>query len=126
MDPRVRLALNIVEESKGTPRFDLNVICKMLGLTDAYLRRLFHREVGRTFGEHLRRVRMSRADELLKRTSLPIKQIAVECGYGDICNFYRDFKLVHGVTPRQSRLQGMAMTPTIPYRSERPFIDRTA
>lgn len=47
---------------------------------------------------------MSRAADLLKHDSRSIKQVASECGYTDISNFYRDFKSVHATTPRKVRL----------------------
>ena len=75
----------------------------MLGLSEAYIHRLFHREVGKTFRKHLLEERMIRAADLVKQRARPIKQVALECGYSDISNFYRDFRKVHGTTPRQVR-----------------------
>jgi AraC-like DNA-binding protein len=49
---------------------------------------------------------MSRAVDLLLKDTRPIKQIAYECGYTDVSNFYRDFKTVHRCTPREVRLNG--------------------
>lgn len=77
----------------------------MMGLSEAYLLRLFHRDVGQTFRTHLRGERMDRAAQLLKRDCRSIKEIALECGYSDISNFYRDFKKVNGITPRELRFK---------------------
>ena len=46
---------------------------------------------------------MDRAAVLLADYGLAIKSIALDCGYDDISNFYRDFRKVHGTTPRQLR-----------------------
>ena len=46
---------------------------------------------------------MARAVELLKNDQLPIKTIASNCGYTEVSNFYRDFKSVYGVSPKQMR-----------------------
>lgn len=80
----------------------------MLGLSEAHMLRLFHREVGKTFRQHLRDVRMTRAADLVKQSAQPVKQIALECGYSNLCNFYHDFKSVHGMTPRDARLRELA------------------
>jgi len=65
--------------------------------------RLFHREVGKTFRKHLLEVRMIRVANLVKQSAQPMKQIALESGYSDLSNFYRDFRKIHGTTPRQLR-----------------------
>jgi AraC-like DNA-binding protein len=109
MDPRIRITLNIIEERKGSIQFDLSETSMILGLSEAYLRRLFHRETGRTFHRYMRETRMARATELLKGHARSIKQIAVEAGYSDVSNFYRDFKSVYGVTPREARFKEWAV-----------------
>jgi AraC family transcriptional regulator, activator of mtrCDE len=87
----------------------------MLGLSEAYLLRLFRREVGTTFRTHLRSERMNRAVQLLKQNSRSIKQVAFECGYSDISNFYRDFKRVYAITPRELRLRELtALADSLP------------
>jgi AraC-like DNA-binding protein len=83
-------------------------VARVIRLSEPYLQRLFYREYGKTLREHLLDTRMSRAAELLKDFGRPIKQVASECGYSDISNFYRDFKRAHAATPRELRLQALA------------------
>ncbi len=109
MDPRIRITLKIVEERKASIRLSLTETSRMLGLSEAHLLRLFHREVGKTFRRHLRDLGMIRAAELVKHNARSIKQIALECGYGDVSNFYRDFRTVYGATPREVRLRELAV-----------------
>jgi AraC-like DNA-binding protein len=104
VDPRIRITLKIVNERKATLQLSLAETSTMLGLSEAHLLRLFHREVGKTFRRYLRDVRMTQAAELVKQNARSIKQIAIECGYSDLSNFYRDFRSVHAVTPREARL----------------------
>jgi AraC-like DNA-binding protein len=104
VDPRIRITLKIVNERKATLQLSLGETSTMLGLSEAHLLRLFHREVGKTFRRYLRDVRMIQAAELVKQNDLPIKQIALDCGYTDVSNFYRDFKAIHRTTPRKARL----------------------
>ena len=100
LDPRIQITLKIIAEHRGSMQGGLRDISRLLGLSETYLLRLFHREVKKTFREYLREVSMMRASELIKCSPLSMKQIALECGYSDISNFYRDFKIVHAITPK--------------------------
>ena len=93
MDPRIRITLTIIAEQKAPLQCGATELSKMLGLSEAHLLRLFHREVGKTLRKYLRETRMIRAAELMKQSSPSLKQIAIECGYNDVSNFYRDFNL---------------------------------
>jgi AraC-like DNA-binding protein len=103
MDPRIRVILRIIEERKGLTPLVPNDTGKLLGLSEAHFLRLFHRHVGITLRRYMRQARMNRAAKLLKNPTLSIKGIAFTCGYDDISNFYRDFKQVHAINPRQAR-----------------------
>jgi AraC-like DNA-binding protein len=105
MDARVRLTLKLIEEHKAPAQFCLSETSKMMGLSEPYLLRLFHHEVGKTLRQHLLESRMARAARLLKQHFRPIKQIASECGYSDLSNFYRDFRRVYMLTPKELRLK---------------------
>lgn len=108
MDPRIRITLRLMSEHNPSVDFPLAQASKWLGLSEPYITRLFHREVGKTVRQHLLELRMSNAARLLKDYSRPIKRIALECGYSDISNFYRDFKTVHAITPKELRLRALA------------------
>ena len=82
-----------------------NEIGSLLGLGEARVRRLFKREVGKGLRPHLLEVRMARAAQLLRNVAAPIKTVACDCGYTVVSNFYRDFKRVHGISPKQMRLR---------------------
>ena len=114
LDPRVRITLDIIDEHNGSLQFDLSPISQSLGITNAHLRRLFHRDIGEPFLGYLRKVRIKKAAELLRCTPLAIKQVASECGYDDLSNFYRDFKAVCGTTPRELRFNDLDRTLTLP------------
>jgi AraC-like DNA-binding protein len=121
VDARIEMSLRIIAEGNASIRFSLADTSRTLGLSEAHLLRLFHREVGRTFRRHLREVRMIRAATLVKQNSYSIKQIALECGYSDLSNFYRDFRGVHAMTPRAARLRALRELATLP-QPKRPTI----
>jgi AraC-like DNA-binding protein len=103
MDTRIRILLKIIEERDGKLEMSSRQIGSMLGLGEARVLRLFSTEVGKPLRRHSLEVRMARATELLKNDQLPIKTIASNCGYTEVSNFYRDFKSVYGVSPKQMR-----------------------
>jgi AraC-like DNA-binding protein len=107
VDVRIRILLRIIEERAGVLHMSSKEIGSLLGLSEAHVLRLFNAEVGRPLRSHAREVRMARAAELLKDCSIPIKTIASKCGYTVVCNFYRDFKIVYGISPMQMRQMKM-------------------
>ena len=104
VDPRIRLILTIIGEQTKPGHLSSFEVSTLLGISERYFLRLFHREVSKTFREYLREIRMKRAAELLRNRALSIKGIASDSGYSDLSNFYRDFKLVHRMSPRQIRI----------------------
>jgi AraC-like DNA-binding protein len=109
VDARIGILLRIIEERAGVLQMSSEQLGSLLGLSEARVLRLFNSEVGKTLRSHVRQVRMTRAAELLKDRSLPIKSIASHCGYTLVNNFYRDFKLVHGTSPMQMRLMHLSL-----------------
>jgi AraC-like DNA-binding protein len=109
MDPRIRIILRIMAEQKRTRQISSGEAGTLLGLSEAYFLRLFHLQAGATFGQCSLEVRMARAAELVKDPTLAIKRIALDAGYNDVSNFYRDFKQVHGMNPRQLRVRHLGV-----------------
>jgi AraC-like DNA-binding protein len=103
VDPRIGIVLKMIEEQKGALSLSLTASSRALGVTEEHLLRVFKRELGMTFRQYLRKRRMALAAELVGDSSLAIKHIATLFGYGDVSNFYRDFKEVHGVNPGEWR-----------------------
>lgn len=108
IDPRIALILRVIGERIVDVGPALTSTSKLLGLSKPRWRRLFKREIGEAFQRYLLKTRMSRAAELTRDSTLPIKEIAFASGYHDVSNFYRDFKKVHAQTPRQMRAQPLA------------------
>jgi len=53
----------------------------------------------------LKELRIRKAEDLLRRTSLSIKEITLLCGLQDVSHFVRDFKRKNGMTPTEFREQ---------------------
>lgn len=79
-------------------------IASEAGVHPTHLARAFHRYVGETIHESIRRLRVERACELLTRTDLPVGQIAHAVGFCDHSHLTRTFHRVLGMPPSQYRL----------------------
>jgi AraC-like DNA-binding protein len=104
VDVRIRILLRLIEERAGVLEMSSNQLGSLLGLSEVRVLRLFSSEVGKSLRSHVREVRMARAAEWLKDGVTPIKAIASRCGYSVASNFHRDFKIVHGISPMQMRI----------------------
>ena len=65
--------------------------------------RYFKKSTGVTFIEYLNLYRIKKAEELLCNKTLGVMEISILCGFGSISQFYRHFKQVKGVTPKEIR-----------------------
>lgn len=72
-------------------------------MNQSYLSALFQQETGIGFSQYLTKVRLEKAKELLKTTSLPTGKIASMVGYNDRNYFASVFSKHEGVTPMQYR-----------------------
>jgi AraC-like DNA-binding protein len=76
-----------------------------LGISASYFTRLFRSSVGLAPHAYVMRRRLSRAQELLASTDLPLIDIALAAGFSDQSHFCRRFHQMTGVSPRTFRLQ---------------------
>ncbi|KUL97079.1 hypothetical protein DK26_03940 [Bosea sp. WAO] len=53
--------------------------------------------------QYLLRTRLHRAAVALRRSDLPVAEIAFDCGFGDLSTFNRRFKRVMGASPTAYR-----------------------
>ena len=65
--------------------------------------RYFKEKTLKTFTGYLNETRVDHACRLLLENKLPVSQIAYECGFNAMANFYRQFKKITGVTPGEYR-----------------------
>lgn len=101
----VRKAREIIQHRLSEPELSVSGIAKEVGMSDSKLSVEFKRVYQETPLEVITFCRMHRAQRLLGTTAMPVKDIAVECGYYDISAFNRRFKSYTGLTPQQFRQQ---------------------
>lgn len=95
--------LNIIKERYSSNALSLEVIAEECGMSPSYISRFFKDQIGQPPMQYIDMLRMNSAKELLKNTSLPVKDILCRVGYVDESNFMRKFKKKEGITPMQYR-----------------------
>jgi len=81
----------------------LEEAAKAAYMSPNYFSSYFRRVTGVTFSEYLTDLRIRKAKELLRTTDLSTNEIAGECGFGNMSNFYRLFKKQTGSTPKNRK-----------------------
>lgn len=104
----VARAYEIILRRFSEPGLSVSAIAEEVGMSDSRLSTEFKKVYRMTPLEHITRARMQRARRLLLTTDMPVKDIAVECGYYDISGFNRRFKAYTGMTPQQYKQSGDA------------------
>jgi len=100
---------NVVEQTaaviRQTPYSQLNLesVAASVGVHPVTLSRLFKKETGMNFVQHLTRYRLEQARSLLISSKKTVKEIAEEVGYSDYRYFCTLFKKEFGTLPRTYR-----------------------
>lgn len=95
-----------VIQSRLSEPLSLADLATPAGVSPAHLTRLFRAEMGLTATDYLRRCRLERAQYLLTRSDIPIKEIACEVGIPDLHAFNKVIRRGFGVAPRELRARG--------------------
>lgn len=81
---------------------ELNVqqIAASVNISESVCLRCFHRRLGITPIQYVKQLRLDKAAELLRCSSMTIKAIAFECGFHDVSHFTKSFREKMGYTPK--------------------------
>jgi AraC family transcriptional regulator of adaptative response / methylphosphotriester-DNA alkyltransferase methyltransferase len=92
-----------IVESEYASDLSLDDIARRVASSRRQLQRAYS-EIGRTtFREHLTRVRMHRAAEMLLGRGLTVREIAYRVGYRQPAQFAKAFRRHHGMSPSDFR-----------------------
>ncbi|MCA1568320.1 MAG: helix-turn-helix transcriptional regulator [Acidobacteria bacterium] len=103
IDGRIKLVIRLAEQQYERDNPTIGKMAKHTGLSIWYLARLFKKNTGINFGEHLRNLRLKKAEKLLRDTVLSIKEIAAAVGYKHVSDFDHHFKSAYGMRPSEYR-----------------------
>lgn len=78
------------------------------GFSESYFSIIFKEIMGEPYSAYLEKLRLSRAETLLRSTPRSVEEIAQAVGYNNSTTFRRAFKRVTGISPTQLREQAQA------------------
>lgn len=102
---RVARVLRTIENNPDAPH-DLTTLAGGARLSPFHFLRTFQEVAGVTPHQFLLRQRLRRAALRLTTEPAKVVDIALECGFGDVSNFNRNFRAEFGMSPRAWRRQG--------------------
>lgn len=76
-------------------------VAALFNMSDAYFSRYFKQHTRKTFSKYLTEIRISQACRALLENEENITQIGFSSGFDNLSNFYRHFKKVTGLNPKQ-------------------------
>lgn len=91
--------LEYIEANLSDSSVSVDDMAAAVAVSRSGLTRKMKSLMGVTPAEFLRETRLTRASTLLSTTNIPIKEIAVDCGFSDMNYFGKCFKASRGVTP---------------------------
>ncbi|MCD8096833.1 MAG: response regulator [Lachnospiraceae bacterium] len=98
-------ALEVIWKKFADPDLSLIAVSSEIAVSPNYLSALIKRCTGSNFVELLTRQRIETAKELLRTSSLKIREITERCGYSDQHYFSYCFKKYEGISPNVYRRQ---------------------
>lgn len=99
---RIQDARHILEADIEKPP-SICELARRVGINETKLMAGFKDLFGQTINEHIRRIRMERAHDLLLNSEISVTQIAFEVGYEFSSNFTNAYKRYYGTTPSETR-----------------------
>ena len=97
-DDQLRTAMDYIHDHIQES-LDLRSIARAAGLSEFHFARLFKAATGRTPFQFVTRTRMERAKQLLRKTRIPIFEIARRVGYQKPSHFSARFRIICGCRP---------------------------
>lgn len=76
-------------------------MAKQLGISTRTLERHFFKAIGKTPKQWLAEQRQQQASELLQKSTVSVKEVAIRLGYKHSSHFSREFKKQFGICPTQ-------------------------
>lgn len=98
----IQNAINYINENYCR-QLDVKSIAGYVNMSQSQFSRRFKKQTGTSPYSYLLSVRLTKAKELLKNTSLPISEISYQTGFANESNFIYFFKKNEGISPLKFR-----------------------
>lgn len=102
-EPFVSQLTSIIRENINNADFSIESLCQQMGMSRSQLHRKLKAETGISTSLYIRQIRLEKALDLLKNTTLNISEICYETGFLSPQNFAKYFKAAYGASPSKYR-----------------------
>jgi AraC-like DNA-binding protein len=94
--------IKLMEDSIENP-LDIRELARRVAVSARQVERLFREQIGMSPKAFYLKLRLGRAQALLRQTVDPILAVAVECGFASTSHFSHAYKRVFGIPPTAER-----------------------
>ena len=101
-DEKLLRVLGAMETNLESP-VPRDILARQAGISLRQLERLFHAHVGHGIHQHYRWLRLERARQLLRETTLPVLDVALATGFASSSQFARAYSRAFGESPSRTR-----------------------
>lgn len=102
--PKLSQVVAIMEANVEEP-LGLEELASLNEVTVRQLERLFHKYLQRTPSQYYLELRLSRARELLLRSDVQVREVALACGFSSPAHFSKSYSRFFGLSPLGERRQ---------------------
>jgi len=95
---RVRKAIDYIIEHYSE-NLSVQDVSKKVGLSASYFGSLFKEETGTSFHHFLNKIRLNRAEDMLRSSEYNVNEVAWACGFSDPFYFSKVYKENSGISP---------------------------
>ena len=89
--------------ANSSEKLTLGKLAKKCCYNPSYFSRVFKAYTGLSLTEYIKTVRIENACRLIETTDMKINDIFIEVGYSDKTRFFRDFKQLKSISPKEYR-----------------------
>lgn len=101
-DDKMVQAINTVKQHMAnhlSEQIDMQALAKEMGMSYTWLRRTFREKTGMPPAQYLQQLRIHSSMYFLRNTALPVKNIAIDCGFRTSEYFCTVFQEIMGMSP---------------------------
>jgi AraC-like DNA-binding protein len=103
---RMETISRFIEKNIDRPLY-LSDVARQAGMIEVTFSRYFRSRTGKTFPDYVNELRIARVCRLLAESEHTISEIAWRCGFDSMANFQKQFRRLHGCTPKAYRMKAL-------------------
>lgn len=102
MNPEMYRVLEYIDENYRTD-ISLQKVAEQMNLSASNLSKIFSKCMGMGFAQYIMHKRINYAIHLIQSSEKTVLEIALECGFNNVASFYKAFKKITNMNPKDYR-----------------------